>query len=153
MTPPIEQDLFGDVPDHGATAAPPPERWPERLATLTDLVTDALAGSVGAAEARRLGCAVVTRLAREFGGSMWYVPKVDALERTLRNLEIWAAHDGTVDGPRGIRALARHYRLSDQQVWAVLRSERALHRRRVQPELPGFGDLISECGAGPRGGK
>jgi Mor family transcriptional regulator len=109
------------------------DRWPRQLADLTDLVTD----EIKAAEilddpgaTRRLACAIVTRICREYGGGSLYVPKTDAIERALRNLEIWAAHDGTTEGPRGIRALAKRYGMSANAIWDILRQERALHRGR-----------------------
>ena len=135
-----ERDLLGDPLD--PTPSPEAgERWPERFADLVDLILDEIdhqALRLSPAQARALACGIVIRLSRDYGGSLWYVPKPDALERITRNLCIWAEHDGTVDGPHGIRAMARRYRLSDQQVWTILRVERALHRRRVQPELPGL---------------
>jgi Mor family transcriptional regulator len=108
------------------------ERWPRQLADLTDLVAQEIARfkATDAGATRLLACAIVTRIALEYGGSALYVPKSDAIARALRNLAIWAAHDGTVDGPCGIHALARTYNMSGNAIWDILRQERALHRRR-----------------------
>jgi Mor family transcriptional regulator len=109
-----------------------PERWPRQLADLTDLVADEISAAqvTDPGATRRLACSIVTRICREYGGGSLYVPKTDAIERALRNLEIWAAHDGTTEGPRGIRALAKRYGMSANAIWDILRQERALHRGR-----------------------
>ena len=104
-----------------------PDRWPQQLADLTDLV---LAEIGTDAQARLLACRIVTRITQEYGGTSLYVPKSDAIDRALRNLSIWAAHDGTVDGPRGIRSLAKSHKMSANAIWDILRQERALHRGR-----------------------
>lgn len=135
---PPAPDLFGQSPD---LTEVPPDLWPERIAALVDLVLDEIQqvdARLPPALARHLASRTVVRLIREHGGTMWYIPQPGSLERVLRNLTIWAEHDGTTDGPHGVRALARRYRLSDASVWAILKVEREHHRRRVQPELPGL---------------
>jgi len=114
------------------------ERWPRQLSEMTDLVADAIRGGVDLdpAAVRMVACLVVTRLCTEYGGSAFYVPKSDAIHRAIRDLEIWAAHDGTVDGANGIRALARRYAMSANAIWDILRAQRALHRAFQQPAAP-----------------
>lgn len=133
-------DLFGGGADPLEALSTDPGRWPVQLAELTDLIADALVvgGGVPAHEARRQGAHVVTRVCREYGGTSLYIPKSDAIERALRDLALWAEHDGTVDGARGITALARRHRLTEQRVWQIISAERERHWRRVQPELPGL---------------
>ena len=109
-------------------------RWPSQLAEMTDLVAVALA-VLPAPEARRLAAHVIVSLCRAYGGGSVYIPKPDAIERALRDLTLWAEHDGTVDGPHGIRVLARRYKLSEQRVWNLLKVEHERHLRRVRPEL------------------
>lgn len=135
-----DTDLFGDPLDL-APLGEDPSRWPRQMAELTDLCADEIRHAhpdLAPPAVRDLACRLVARITREFGGGAWYIPKPDALARTLRNLEMWAEFDGTVHGPRGVNAIARRYRLTPQQVWAILRQERALHRARVQPDLPGL---------------
>jgi Mor family transcriptional regulator len=137
-----ERDLWDELSAGLATAEALSTRtdaWPERLVELTDLLADELAHSQpGLADAtvRAVAVRLVTRLARELGGASWYWPKPDAIARTLRDLAIWAEHDGTRGDGRGIRGLARRYQLSEVAVWAILRAQRAQHRQRVQAELP-----------------
>ena len=136
-----ETDLFGDAVDAlGARAEA--AGWTERHAEMIDLVRDELARAepgLSDAQVRRLAVRVVARQCAEYGGAREYWPKVDAMVRTLRDAEIWAEHDGTRVGPRGITALARKHRLSEEQIWNILRAQRRLHVRRVQGrlDLPG----------------
>jgi Mor family transcriptional regulator len=131
-----EHDLFGPVP------APPgpaevledPEQWERAMAEIADFSAVALReAGVAGPEARRLGCAVAIRLCRELGGTRYYWPRGSGLERAVRDLAIYAAHDGTVGGPRGVQALAREHGLTDVHIWRVLKRQRALHRRRARP--------------------
>lgn len=85
--------------------------------------------------ARRIACRVTARLTMEYGGTHWYVPKPDVLRRLLRDLEIWSEFDGSVDGLRGVNALARKYNLSAVWVWAVIRAQRRLYIKRVHGDL------------------
>lgn len=133
--------LQGDLPAAAETLADELGRWPERLAEISDwLIDEITAAQVGLAApvARRLAVRLTTRLAQELGGQQWYWPMITRIERLLRDQSIWAEHDGTVAGPHGIEALARRHGVSTVHIWAVLRRERARHRRRVQPELPGI---------------
>lgn len=128
-----------DLPEHFTALAAEAGRWPRQMAELTDTIADEVAAALHGltpAQHRMLACRVVTRLTREFGGAPLYVPKGDAIARALRNMAIWAAHDGTVDGPRGIRALAREHGLTDVAIWGILRAERAMHRPRQPARSP-----------------
>ena len=111
-------------------------RWPARLAEITDFLEDEMARALpdlARAEARRVACRQTVRFIAEFAGTRPYIPKADLLQRAYRDLKIWSEHDGTVDGPRGIRVLGAKYGLSEVAVWSVLKQQRELHRR----PLPG----------------
>ena len=121
-----------------ATLAADPERWPRQMAEITDLLVDELEKSTPPLEppaARRLAGRLMARLATEFGGSSLYLPKADALERTLRDARLWAEFDGTVDGPGGVHVLARREGLTTIHVYRILAVQRGLHRRSVQGDL------------------
>jgi Mor family transcriptional regulator len=114
------------------------ERWPRQMAEITDLIADELGKCEPPQEpaaARRLAGRLMARLAREFGGSSLYLPKADALERTLRDARLWAEYDGTVDGPHGVRELARREDMTMIHVYRILAVQRGLHRRAVQRDL------------------
>lgn len=106
--------------------------WPARLAEMVALLTAAFGPEVDAPRARRLAALATTTLCRHFGGSNWYVPKGASIDTALRDLTIWCEHDGTVEGPRGIRALARRHGISDQRVYAIIADQRAKRREQEQ---------------------
>lgn len=128
-TPPATEPP-ADLPAQAARFAGTPERWPAPLAELFDLAADEIgaSGLLPRPEDRRaLAARVVTRLSMALGGSRLYWPKPDAIARAIRDARIWAEHDGTRNGPQGSRALARRYRLTEVQVRAIVRAQRALH--------------------------
>jgi len=139
-------DLFGDAPaGHqpqdivaAADQVADSERWPRQLAELTDLLADELMRRpprLPAPEARRHAARLAARLARDYGGQYLYIPKGDSLARALRDARLWAEFDGTVHGAHGVAQLARREGLTQAQVYNILRAQRALHLRAVQPDL------------------
>ena len=128
-----DQDLL----DGAASLAADPGRWPRQMAELTDLMCDEIerAGQVAPREARRLAGRLMARIAVEFGGSALYLPKADALDRILRDARIWADFDGTVDGPHGVKVLARREGITTIHCYRILAVQRGLHRRSVQRDL------------------
>jgi Mor family transcriptional regulator len=125
------------LPEAACALSGAPERWPRRMAEMIDLVLDELERTGLLAlpqERRQVAARVVTRLCHEYGGAQEYWPKTDRIARALRDAAIWADHDGTTRGPRGIHALARQYGITSVQVWAIMRAQRALHRRRRDAE-------------------
>ena len=89
------------------------------LSEMSAIIKDELAAR-GIAQAGELAAACVGRLAKALGGCQFYLPRGVALERHLRDLAIRQEHDGTVDGPRGVAALARKYDLSELHIWRLL---------------------------------
>jgi Mor family transcriptional regulator len=122
-----------------AAAALPDDRLPAAVRELADLAADELRradAGLAPADCRRLGVRLAARLTDQYGGATYYWPKSDALQRAIRDLTLWAEHDGTVDGPAGIRALARRWGLTEVYVWRILARERERHLRGVQRALP-----------------
>lgn len=131
-------DLLGDEVAHLEALVEQSHRWPDQLAGLTDIIADALAERARPLPLsdRRVAARVVKRLADKFGGTTFYWPKSDSLQRILRDLKIWSEFDGTVDGHHGIHALSRQYHLSPMRIYQILKCERARHREELQPTLP-----------------
>jgi Mor family transcriptional regulator len=101
------------------------------MAEITDFLVDELARgpeAMPAPTARRIGGRQMARIAREFGGGYFYVPKADALERALRDLRLWTDFDGTVTGAQGINALARREGLTAVRVRDILKAQEEIHR-------------------------
>ncbi len=121
-----------------ASLAADPQRWPRQLAELTDYLEDELRHAqpdLPPRAARALAGRLIARIAREYGGTAFYLPKSDALERVLRDARLWADYDGTTTGPGGIEALARREGLCTIYVYRVLAAQRDLRRRERQPDL------------------
>lgn len=121
-----------------ASLAADPARWPRELVEITDYLADELGHArpeLDPTAARVLAGRLMARIAREYGGTTLYLPKGLALERTLRDLRIWAEYDGTVAGPHGIEAIARREGISTIYVYRILAAQRDLHRRRRQADL------------------
>ena len=139
LLPPLREGELLAAIEAGAFADP--GRWPRQFAELTNIFADELgrgAAGLDDALARRVAQALMARVARDYQGSrQLYIPKGDALERTIRDAEIWAAHDGTVEGPGGIDALAARHRMTAVRIWQILREQRRLHLKRIRPDLFG----------------
>lgn len=106
-----------------------PERYEGTLAGMVQSALHALAaGGLPMPEARALACEVVDRIATDFGGGNVYLPRNDALRRTLRNLSIWHEYDGTPHGPHGISVLAKQHHLTEIAIYRIIEAQRQAHR-------------------------
>lgn len=133
----MSQELFDDkLPDDALDHLDDPEiraRWPQALVDMLDVMANALARQIDDQDqARKLATVALRALARYHGGRMFYLPKGDSLERALRDKAIWEAHDGR---RATVQELAARHGLTEQQIYSILREQRALHRRRIQPTL------------------
>lgn len=129
MPPPTEQDALslvgctpGDVPDG---------RWPQ---TLVDMVRvqEAVYLRMGRSEddAFALASQGVMAVAEYFGARMWYLPRGDRLRIALRDAEIFRK------AKRGnVRDLADAFRLSEPQIYRIIREQHALHLSKIQGRL------------------
>jgi Mor family transcriptional regulator len=129
-----ELDADLDLPE-AVERLMPADRWPAHLAEMTDIVASeiSLAG-VGEhpSDRRSLAHRIVARILQEYGGTVLYIPKTDSIHRALRDQSIWA---GWSRGDRGVKAVARRYEISENQVYRIIRTQMALHIRAVQLDL------------------
>jgi Mor family transcriptional regulator len=77
--------------------------------------------------------AVVIAIAEFRGGRLFYWPRGDRLRIAIRDAGIYRRFNG-----RNIEQLVSESGLNVIHVYRILREQRALHVRRVQPELPIF---------------
>ncbi|WP_145538191.1 Mor transcription activator family protein [Yersinia alsatica] len=108
-------------------------RWPQLLADLIDLFSVELQRQGYDEIAARLTTSKLAGvLAHYFGGRAVYLPTGEALKAALRDNKLfneWSISKGNVD------CLARKYALTNSTVYAILRQQLALHRKRYQAEL------------------
>lgn len=115
--------LDGDVPR---------EKWTGTLANYVDAVESKYKrGGMEAPTALRLAIEAVAAICELYGGQTHYLPKGDNLRRALRDKQIWHDFDG-----RNIDKLIQRYRLSNVQIYQIIKEQKALHQNRIQPDLP-----------------
>lgn len=107
-------------------------RWPKQLADMVDVLADhyqrrrKMSGGDAAAEATQ----VITVLAHYFGGRLTYIPKDEKLQLALRDNLIWLEYNY-----RNVPQLAHKHKLTEAQVYNIIREQRALHVAKVQPDM------------------
>ncbi|CDL79745.1 Mor transcription activator family protein [Xenorhabdus cabanillasii] len=108
-------------------------RWPQLLADMVDLFSTELQRQGYDGPAARLSASkLVSSLAHYYGGRAVYLPTGETLKAALRDNQLfseWSRSRGNVD------VLARKYSLTNSTVYAILRQQLALHRKRYQPGL------------------
>lgn len=108
-------------------------RWPQLLADLIDLFgVELQRQGYDEIAARLTASKLAGALAHYFGGRAVYLPTGEALKAALRDNKLfneWSSSKGNVDG------LARKYALTNSTVYAILRQQLSLHRKRYQAEL------------------
>lgn len=106
-------------------------KWPSTLAEIIDILTCELVRQGENAESAKSKAAkLVGVMAHYFGGKSVYLPTGDVLKDALRNVQIYQAFDG-----RNVSDLVSKYRLSESHIYAILREQRALLRKRYQRDL------------------
>ena len=109
------------------------KKWPKDLAALIDLYQASLI-RMGYAEkdAKKIAYTLLAEQAIYCGGRHVYIPKGDRFKQAVRDIELFNDwHD------RGIvpDELAIRYKLSTQHVYRIIKEQRAIHMKRVQPGL------------------
>lgn len=127
-------DMGFEIPDDALERLEDPEllkRWPQGLTDmLTVIESDYVRKGAEADKARHLAFIAVRALSQYAGGRSFYIPKGEALDRALRDREIWERFDGS-----NVSQLAQRYQRTEVQIYAILSEQRKLARRRVQPAL------------------
>jgi Mor family transcriptional regulator len=123
---PLPDDALARLDDADVRQA-----WPRNLVAMVDVVMARLRrAGVDEATARSHAAMTMHALSEYHGGRQFYLPKGDTLEIALRNKRIWDEFTG-----HNVEHLSERYGLTFVQVYNILREQRALHRKRVQPDL------------------
>ncbi len=132
-----QADMFGLDTSQDLLSGPLDEalddrvRWPEGLTFLAEHAEAALIRlGFEKMQAVRLANVVLTQLAFGCGGRAFYLPVGDLLKKQLRDREIWHQFNG-----RNVDDLARDYQLTQMQIYAILKKQRALNVNKYQGSL------------------
>ncbi|MFC5525238.1 Mor transcription activator family protein [Rhodanobacter ginsengisoli] len=126
-------DMFEHAPTDAELAGieSPSERWPSTLAELVDVLRATFQRrgrdeAAAIAEAQQAVLAIGTYL----GGRQIYLPSGESLQTALRDRRIYLEYKGVNKGE-----LARRYDVSERRIEQIAAEQRAIHIRRIQPDL------------------
>ncbi|NBI12156.1 transcriptional regulator [[Haemophilus] felis] len=106
-------------------------KWPSTLVELIDVMRSELVRQgENSIEAQNKASKLVGVMAHYFGGQSFYLPTGNTLKDALRNVMIFRDFNGG-----NVPTLVRKYKLSESHIYAIIREQRALQRRRHQPEF------------------
>ncbi|MDI3325596.1 Mor transcription activator family protein [Pontibacterium granulatum] len=109
------------------------KKWPKDLAALIDLYQASMQRmGYEEKEAKKIAHTLLAEQAIYCGGRHVYIPKGDRFKQAVRDIELFNDwHD------RGIvpDELATRYKLSTQHVYRIIKEQRTIHMKRVQPSL------------------
>lgn len=133
MTQPAALDMFpeavGDADRAGIGA--PDAKWPANLAALVDVLHATLHGrghDDDAALEDAQHCAIA--VAEYQGGRNYYLPTGERLRAFVRDRAIYLACNG-----RNKPQIALRYGITERRVEQIVAEQRAIHLRKIQPEL------------------
>jgi len=133
MTAQVAIDMFPDAqgdPDRAGITAPD-AKWPANLAAMVDVLHATLRDrgyddDVALEDAQR--CAIA--IAEYQGGRNYYLPTGERLKGFVRDRAIYLASNG-----RNKAELALRFELTERRVEQIVAEQRAVHLRRIQPQL------------------
>lgn len=106
-------------------------RWPSLLVEVIDVMqAELLRQQVEEENAKLTACKLAGVLAHYFGGKSFYLPAGDKIKEALRDVQIYRDFDG-----KNVPDLVKKYRLSESTIYAILRQQRSLQRKRHQMDL------------------
>ncbi len=109
-------------------------RWPQLLADIVDLFhTELIRQGYDEPKARLAAGKLVGTLSHYYGGRAVYLPTGDTLKSALRDNQLFI--EWSLESKGDIDSLAKKYGLTNSTVYAILRQQMALHRKRYQAEL------------------
>ncbi len=120
-------DHLSDIPEEVQ------KKWPRDLSALVDIYGAALKrlGYTGK-EACKISHTLLAEQSVYCGGRYFYLPKLDALKKAIRDVEL---HRDWCD--RGMQPddLAKKYNISTTHVYRIIKEQQAYYRRKSQPDL------------------
>jgi len=104
--------------------------WPSLLLELRAVLAHEL--DKREIESQDLSLALSLSIGQYLGGAQFYLPRGDALQRYIRDIEIWDAFTGN-----NTKQLARKYHLTEKSIYEIVARMRKIEHQRRQPDLFG----------------
>lgn len=106
-------------------------RWPSLLVEVIDVMQAELIRQKFEEDSAKLTASkLVGVMAHYFGGKSFYLPAGDKIKEALRDAQIYQEFNG-----KNVPELVKKYRLSESTIYAILRQQRALQRKRHQMDF------------------
>ncbi|WP_370429614.1 Mor transcription activator family protein [Actinobacillus pleuropneumoniae] len=106
-------------------------RWPSLLVEVIDVMqAELLRQNFAADKAKTTASKLVGVMAHYFGGKSFYLPAGDKIKEALRDAQIYQEFNG-----KNVPELVKKYRLSESTIYAILRQQRLLQRKRHQMDF------------------
>lgn len=126
----MSESLLDHLPDISDEAR---RKWPRDLAALIDMYYATLRRmKYSEDDAQKISYTLLLELATYCGGRYIYLPKTDALEKAIRDVDLfrdWRNNNMQPDD------LAKKYKISLQHVYRVIAEQRKYHINKVQGQL------------------
>ena len=109
------------------------KKWPKDLAALIDLYqASLLRQGYDEKDAKKIAHTLLAEQAMYCGGRHVYIPKGDRFRQAVRDIDLFNdSHNGGIVPDE----LAIKYKLSTQHVYRIIKEQRLINLRKVQPEL------------------
>lgn len=131
----LDHAQFGRQIDH-LDALPDDElqkNWAKTLANFVDLFkAELMRNGIIDEDAVKLALKLAATLGYYFGGRVCYIPQGEQLKIAIRDNQLYLDYQ---KGNGDISLLAKKYNLTDSWVYSIIREQRALHIKRIQPDM------------------
>ncbi len=106
-------------------------KWPRTLSEIIEVIeAELVRQGADRAQARITASKLTGVMAHYFGGQSFYLPTGEVLKDALRNVMIFKEFKGN-----NVPELIRKYNLSESHIYAIIREQLAINRKRHQPEF------------------
>ena len=106
-------------------------RWPSLLVEVIEVMqAELLRQNFAEDKAKKTASKLVGVMAHYFGGKSFYLPAGDKIKEALRDAQIYQEFNG-----KNVPELIKKYRLSESTIYAILRNQRTLQRKRHQMDF------------------
>lgn len=106
-------------------------KYPELLIDLRDKAIEKLEeAGFEATQAKSAAFVVVELIRKDWAGKQHYIPQGLLYDLTERDWKVWEAFNG-----KNVKELVDRFKLSEQRIYAIIKTIRPLAQKRHQPDL------------------